>query len=322
MKKNIPIVFLITTFLLQIHVFQNAHAAVLLDRVVAVVNNEVITWSELRNVISHEGKSFLEKVPENKKEEVKKELEKDFLNSLIDMKLQLQEARKKGLDVSKAEIESAIADIKNKYNITDEKLMNSLEAESLSLEDYRAKLGEQILLSKVVNFEVKANIVINDREIGEYYEANKDKLSSKEKLKIRQIFFAAPKDNSEKPFVEVKAHEVIRRIDKGEDFSKLAGELSEDVSRQFGGDLGYISRGSVLKEVEDAALSLNVGEVSKPFWSSAGLHIIKLEDKIEAEGLDKVKDKIKEILFENAFESKYFEWKAGLKEKAYIEMKL
>lgn len=316
-RKVIKLLFVIVAIVLQ-----NAHAAVLLDRIVAVVNNEVITWSELRNLIAHEGKSFLEKAPEDQKEDVIKELEKNFLNSLIDMKVQLQEARRKGLDVSNAEIDGAIADIKKKYNITDEKLMNSLEAEGMSMAAYRTMLGEQILLSKVINFEVKANIVINDREIGDYYEANKDKLGSREKIKIRQIFFTLPKDSSQKPSVEAKAHEVIQRLERGEDFSKLAGELSEDANKQFGGDLGYISRGSALKEVEDAAFALKPGEVGKPFWSSAGLHIIKLEDKIDAEGLEKVKDKIKEVLFDKAFESKYHEWKTGLKERAYIEIKL
>jgi len=320
--KRIKIITFSIMLLIQMLWLQQSYSSVFLDRVVAVVNNEIITWSELRATISREGKSFLDKLPESKKEEAMKGLEKEFLNSLIDMKLQLQEARKKGMDLSKAEIDGAIADIKKKYNLTDEALLNSLAAEGMTFEDYRTRLGEQIMLSKVVNFEVKANIVITDKEIGEYYEANKDKLSGKEKRKIRQIFFAAPKDNSQRPSVEAKAHEVILRIERGEDFSKLAGEFSEDVSKKFGGDLGYITRGSALKEVEDAAFALNVGEVSKPFWSPAGLHIVKLEEKVAEEGFDKVKDKIKELLFEKAFESKFLEWKAGLKEKAYIEIKL
>lgn len=301
---------------------QPAHAAALLDRVVAVVNGEAITWSELRNVVVMEGKEFLEKVPEDRKEEAMKSLEKNFLNNLIDMKLQLQEARKIGLDVSGAEISGAVEDIKKKFNLTDETLLNSLAAEGLNVEEYRTRLGEQILLSKVVNFEVKTNIVISDREIADYYEANKDKVSGVEKRRIRQIFFVVPKDDTLKTEVEARANEVMQRIDSGEDFAKLAGEHSEDQGRQFGGDLGYITRGSILKEIEDIAFSLNLGEVSKPFWSPAGLHIIKLEDKIDAESFDKTRDKIKEILFQQAFKSKYTAWKSGLKEKAFIEIKL
>ena len=320
--KQISIFILSITLLMQIMCLQQSHSAVLLDRIVAIVNNEVITWSELRSVISLEAKSFLDKVPEGNKNEAMKELEKDFLNTLIDMKLQLQEARQKGLDLNNTEIDNAISDIKKKYNLTDEALLHSLEAEGMTFEVYRERLGEQIMVSKLVNFEVKSNIIISDREIAEYYEANKDKLGSAEKLRIRQIYFAMPKDQSKKSIMEARAQEVIARLNKGEDFSNLAGELSEDESRKFGGDLGYISRGSVLKEVEDAAFSLKIGEVSKPFWSPFGLHIIKLEERIEGEGFDKVKDKIKETLFEKAFESKFLEWKAGLKEKAFIEIKL
>jgi len=320
--KRIIISILSISLLIQTMFVQLTHSAVLLDRIVAIVNNEVITWSELRSVISLEAKSFLDKVPEDKKNEAMKGLEKEFLNNLIDKKLELQEAHIKGLDLNKAEIDNAIADIKKKYNLTDEALLHSLEAEGMTYEEYRTRLGEQITVSKLVNIEVKSDIVISDREIAEYYEANKDKLGSIEKLRIRQIFFAMPEDQSKKSLVEARAQEIISRLDKGEDFSKLAAEFSEDASRNFGGDLGYISKGSALKEVENVAHSLKIGEVSKPFWSSAGLHIIKLEDRIEGEGFDKVKDKIKEALFEKAFESKLLEWKSGLKEKAYIEIKL
>jgi len=313
---------LITMFFIIAFAYSGAFAAVLLDRIAAVVNNEVITWSELRSSLALEAKGFLEKMPEEGKNEALKGLERDFLYSLIDVKLQVQEAQKTGLNVSPPEIDSAIAEIKMKFNLTDEALLNSVEAEGMNMEEYRTRLGEQILLSKVVNFEVKTNIVITDREIEEYYEANRDRLESREQRRIKQIFFAAPKAGSGRAAVEDKAQDIIRRINAGEDFSKLASEFSEDRSRQFGGDLGYIGRGSALKEVEDVAFSLNTGEVSKPFWGPAGLHIIKLEEKIEAEGIEKVREKIKEILFQRVFESKYLMWKAGLKEKAYIEIKL
>ncbi|NOZ69521.1 MAG: hypothetical protein GXP46_09850, partial [Deferribacteres bacterium] len=267
--------------------------AVLLDRVVATVNNEVITWSELVNMIKLEGKAYLENVPAEERRKRIRELEKPFLNRLIQMKLELQEARKMGLSVSDAEIDSAVEDIRRKFDLTEEALMASLRAEGMSLEDYRARLKEQILISKVVNYAIKSRIVITDREIRQYYEANKEKFTGKEKVKIRQIFFAAPADDSQKAAVEARAREVMQRLKKGEDFARLAIQFSEGPSRQFGGDLGYISRGSALREVEDVAFALKTGEVSKPFWSPAGLHIIKVEDRIEADGMEKAREKIK-----------------------------
>ena len=319
MKKIILIIFL--SFIV-IPASGNVHGAVLLDRIVATVNDEVITWSELMNVIILDGKEFLSGVSGKEREEKIRELERPFLDNLIEMKLQLQQARKMGLDVNDAEIEGAINEIKNKYGLTDETLKDSLKAEGLTTEDYRARLADQILVRKAVNFAVRNNIVISDREIEKYYEDNKAKYDAGEKLKIRQIFFALPEDESQKQAVESKARDLEQRIKKGEDFAKLAREFSEDPSREFGGDLGYISRGSVLKEIEDVAVALKTGEVSRPFRSPAGLHIIKLEDRIEGGGIEKVRDEIKETLFQKAFESKYREWTTGLRERAYIEIKL
>ncbi len=299
-----------------------AYGAVLLDRVVATVNSEVITWSELVNMIKLEGKAYIEKgSPEERRKRIR-ELEKPFLNKLIQMKLELQEAREMGLSVSDAEIDSAVEDIRKKFGLTQEALLASLSAEGMSLEDYRARLKEQILISKAVNYAIKSRIVITDREIREYYEANRERFTGKEKVRIRQIFFAAPADDSRKGAVEARAREIMQKIRKGEDFARLAIQYSEGPNRQSGGDLGYISRGSALREVEDVAFALKTGEVSQPFWGPGGLRIIKVEDRIEAGGMEKAREKIKDILFKKAFEARYREWSAALREKAYVEVKL
>ena len=320
-KITILLLIFLIPILITLQGKQNAISAVLLDRIVATVNDEVITWSELVNVIKVEGKSFLDDVSDEEEKKRLKELERPFLNNLIEKKLQVQEARKAGLGVSSPEIDDAIAEIRNKYDLSEETFLNSLKAEQMTMEDYRTRLATQIMVQKVVNFEVRTKIVISDKEIEEYYKTNKAKLVGKEQFRIRQIFLAVP-DDGQKASVESKANDLYRRITEGEDFTMLASEFSEDPSREFGGDLGYISRGSALQEVEDMAISLNIGDFSKPFWSSAGLHIIKLEDRIEGGTLQRNKENIKERLVQKAFESKYHEWMAGLREKAYIEIRL
>lgn len=317
------IILLFLAGMLFLHPFTGTSlSAVLLDKVAATVNDEVITWSELMNVIYLEGKKILADLPEDVKKQRIKELERPFLNNLIEMKLQLQEARRLGLDVTGSELDDAIAEIKTKFEMTDEIFMRSLEAEGLTLEDYRARFEEQILLRKVVNFAVKGNIVVSDREIEEYYEANKQDFAGEEKVSIRQIFFKYPDDETVRPAIEEKARRVLQRITAGEDFAKIASEFSEGPGRQFGGDLGYISRGSIIREVEDMAFSLKTGEVSSPFWSSAGLHIIKVDDRIEGGSLEQVREKVEEIIYQKTFDSKYNEWRTGLRENAYVEIKL
>jgi peptidyl-prolyl cis-trans isomerase SurA len=320
MKKTITaILIFVTAFLFSPEV----QSALLLDRVVATVNDEVITWSELMNIILFEGREYLNSESDKSREEKIRELERPFLNMLIEMKLQTQEAKAMGLTVRDDEIKSAMSDIRAKYNMTEDAFLASLAKEGIMIEDYSKGLGDQILLQKVVNYAVKGRVVVTDKEVEEYFNANRELYDNEtEKFRIRQIFFPMPADDTGREDIEARAQDIAQRIKSGESFAKLANEFSEGPGRRFGGDLGYISRGSALAEIEEAADALDTGGVSEPFWSRAGLHIIKLEERVEAGGAEKAREKIKEMLFQKAYELKYHEWKTGLKEKAYIEIKL
>ncbi|MBI4837690.1 MAG: peptidylprolyl isomerase [Nitrospirae bacterium] len=307
MKKLIFSV-LIFCLLFTIH-YSLSFGASLLDRVVATVNNEIITWSDLRRTIEQEGKGLFKESAGNARE-----IEKTFLNNMIDVRLQLQEARRKGVEVKDSELDEAIANIKKKYNMKQEDFITSLGAEGYTLEEYKEKLREQIMLSKIVMSEVRSNVLVTDREIEDYYEANIEKYNRENAVRIRQIFFNAS-DEGQKAEAEAKAEKVMKKIKAGEDFARLAEEFSDDASKKFGGDLGYVTKGSILKEIADAAFSLKSGEISRPFRSSRGLHIIKVEQQ-------RGKDEIKEMLFENAVNQKYEEWIKNLRLKAYIEINL
>ncbi|MBI5049946.1 MAG: peptidylprolyl isomerase [Nitrospirae bacterium] len=298
-----------------------SYAAVMLDRVVATVNGDVITWSELRRAIEQEDKGILKEFT-GKDKKILRAIEKNFLNNMIDLRLQSQEAKKKGLDVRATEMDDAIAEIKKKYNFSDEDFIKTLNAEGFTFEEYKAKLTEQILLSKIVASDVRSGVLVTDKEIEDFYNANKDKYNKGAAVKVRQIFFNMPADEAKKAELEIKAGEIIKRLEAGEDFAKLAGEFSEDISKRFGGDLGYINRGSVFKEMEAAAFSLKEGNTSKPFWSSKGLHIIKVEHRLDLANNEKIKEEIKGILLENAFRVKYEEWIKDLRAKSYIEINL
>ena len=275
------------------------------------------------NLILFEGRDYLNSEVDKSREEKIRELERPFLNMLIEMKLQTQEAKAMGLTVHDDEIENAMRDIRAKYNMTEDVFQASLAKEGIMIEDYAKGLGDQILLQKVVNYAVKGSVVVTDKEVEDYFNANRELYDNeKEKFRIRQIFFAMPADDTGKEDMEAKAREIVQRIKSGESFAELANEFSEGPARRFGGDLGYISRGSALAEVEEAAGALDTGGVSELFWSSAGLHIIKLEERVEAGGIEKSREKIRGELFQKAYELKYHEWKTGLKEKAYIEIKL
>jgi len=311
--------FIIVVMMVLFAINEKPYASILLDKIVATVNGEVITWSEMIRAIEFEKRQDMKGLGLEERGGMIKRYERTILDGIIDMRLQLQEAKRRGITVSPSEVNDAIKDIKKKYNLTDKQFLDSLKAEGFTEDAYKKELSEQILLAKVINIEVRSMVAVTDKEIEEYYKKN-EKLYDKTKIKVRQIFFKRPGDGSIEK-VEKMAMEVMKRIQDGEDFALLAKRFSEDPNAESGGDIGYIERGSVLKEIEDAAFSLNEGEVSKPFWSSKGIHIIKVEKRLEG-GLEDARDEIKKILMEEAFQKRYEDWIKGLRERAYIEVRL
>lgn len=299
-----------------------ANAAILLDRVVAVVNKEVITWSELYKMMDNDASEQMKALKEDERMKVYKKNEALFLDKLIDFRLQLQEARRIGMSVSPDEVKEAVENIKKKYSINDQVFEESLKKEGLSLEEYKKSLADQILVSQFINRQIKTKIVVSNKEVNSYIAANKLSVNDNEAFKLRQIFFKMPKDDADKKAVEEKADLVEQKLKSGEDFSKLAAEYSEDPSGKSGGDLGYVKRELLAKEFIDVLSRMKTGDVSQPFWTDRGLHIIKLDEreapKTEAELRESVKDK----LSEEQFAEKYKGMIKDLRQKARIEIRL
>jgi peptidyl-prolyl cis-trans isomerase SurA len=299
-----------------------AHATILLDRVVAVVNKEVITWSELFRLMESEATEQVKSLTEQERMKLFKESETLFLERLIDMRLQLQEAHRLGLEATPEEVTETIENIKKKYALTQESLIDSLKKEGLTLEEYKKRLSEQIVLSKVINQQIRSKVIVSDEEVKSYIEANKEIFSGGETYRLRQIFFMRPKSVEDKTAVEEKALLVIQRLKAGEDFSLLAREFSEDPSGKRDGDLGIVKKEYLAKEFVGTLSTMKVGDFSMPFWTEKGLHIIKLEDRVSAQNIDEVKEEVRKKLTGDKFLERYKSWIKGLREKAYIEIYL
>jgi peptidyl-prolyl cis-trans isomerase SurA len=319
--KKYHLIFII--FILVCLMFKVSHAAaVLLDRVVAVVNKEVITWSELYKMMEHEATEQMKALSEENRMKVFKNNEAVFLEKLIDMRLQLQEAKRAGLDVSPEEVKEAMENIKRKYSLTDKSLEENLAKEGLNIESYKKSLSEQILVNQFLNKQVRNKIVISDDEIKSQIDAYKANLINDESFKIRQIFLKKPKEDVEGKAVEEKASLILQRLKSGEDFSKLAQELSEDPSGKQGGDIGYVKKNLLAKEFIEAFSKMKIGDISPPFRTEKGLHIVKLEDKSSAQSMDEIKENLNKQLTEQKFLEKYKSLINDLREKAHIEIRL
>jgi len=317
--KRILLIFVFYSFLINLHLLD---AAILLDRVVAQVNKEVITWSELYQMMEREANDDIKMLDEGERRKIFKEHEEEFLERLIDIRLQVQEAQRLGIEASPEDVEEAIENIKKKYELTDEALKASLEQEGLTFDEYKKRLSEQILISKLVNQQVRSKIVVSGHDVEKFYNEHKDKFVLDESYKLRQIFFKMPENDEIKNELEKKALNIAGRIQAGEDFSRLAQEYSEDPSGRLGGDLGYIQKKFMTKEFIEALSDMKIGDYSKPFWTQHGLHIIKLEDKKAAKTDESLKEEIKNRLFDEKFEKSYASWIKDLRNGARIDIRL
>jgi peptidyl-prolyl cis-trans isomerase SurA len=298
-----------------------SHAAVLLDRVVAIVNQDVITWSELYKTMEADASPAVKAMQTDEKRKVFGENEATFLESLINVKLQLQEANRVGISVSAEELQEAIDAIKKKYSMSDDTFKESLQTEGFTYEEYKKRLREQIIISKVVTMQIRNKIVVSDADIKEFIAGNKEVLENTESYKISQILLKKQKgaDNSR---IEERAAELLKKLELGESFSDLAKQYSEDSTASAGGDLGLLKKSQLDKSFIDVLSGMQPGDFSKPFWTGSGLHIIKLESRLAAKNKDEIWEEAGNMLRNKLFTGRYNAWIKSLREKSFIEVKL
>jgi peptidyl-prolyl cis-trans isomerase SurA len=299
-----------------------SYSAVLLDRVVAVVNKEVITWSELYKTMEYESAEQVKQMSDGERAKIFKENEAEFLDRLIDMRLQIQEANNLGLTVSAEEVAEAVGNIKKKYSLTDKSFEESLRKEGMTFDEYKKKLSDQMLISQYINKQIRQKVVVSGEDVNKYLEASGERAIADEAFRLKQIFMKIPKDEQGRTLVEEKAAVIMERLRAGEDFSSLAKEYSEDASAKLGGDLGSVKKNQMAKEFIDVLSSMKAGDVSRPFWTGTGLHIIKLEENVSARTMDEMRETIRKRLTEEQFSEKYKSWLKALREKARIEIRL
>ncbi len=297
------------------------HANVLLDRVVAVVNQDVITWSELYKAMEADASPKIKELQKDEQRKVFRENEAIFLETLINVRLQLQEAKNAGVRVSDEELQGAIDSIKKKYSMSDDAFSESLKQEGFNFAEYKKRLSEQILISKLVNSQIRNKIVVTDEDLRKFVTDNKEVLENTESYNISQILLKKQKDTDDRK-LEEKAGDLLKKIEQGESFSDLAKRYSEDPSAKAGGDLGLLKKSQLNKNFTDIISQMKPGDVSKPFWTENGLHIIRLESRTEVKNKDGALEEARNMLNDKLFRERYNAWIKSLREKSFIEIRL
>ena len=289
-----------------------ASGSVVVDRVVAVVNNEVITLSDLQR------EEALKKRDTVRDDRL-------VLEDMIDRKLQMAAAKRAGVDVTDKELDDAVADIMKRNSMDMMQFSAALAKEGLTLEQYKAELREQITLSRLFNKYVRSGVNVDEAEARAFYQNNPKTFSLPEEIRVRRIFLAVPEQATpdQAAAIKEKAQSVYARVQKGEDFIHLVREASQGETASQDGDLGFMQREDALPEIVEAARALKPGESSSPFRCAGGYNIIKLEEvRTPVKPFEKVKDEIMKTLYEQKLENTYRSWLQALRGDSHIENRL
>lgn len=303
----------------------SAHAEIM-ERIVAVVNGEIITMSELDNAFEPYKKKIEESYKAADKEKVIAEAKLSMLNKLIDNNLIDQESKKSGIVVNDDEVTTSINDALSKRKMKMDDLLYELAKENSSIEAYKKELKDHLLRMKFLRREIKSRLAVSEEEIGDYYIKHREAYEGKEAVRIRQILILFPKNSDKNIKAKLRAEmdAIHKRLQNGEPFETLAAQYSQEPAAATGGDIGFIEKGSMLHVVDSVAFSLKQDEISKVIESPVGFHIIKAIDKRGAgiKPIASVREEIKTKIEQEKMDKKYEDWIKDLRSKSVIEIRL
>jgi peptidyl-prolyl cis-trans isomerase SurA len=295
------------------------------DRVVCVVNSDAITMYELE-----EGEAYA--VYETKQapstDEDRKTLRDKTLASIIEKRLQLQQAEREKIVVDEAEMKEQLDEIQKRLGAKNEvEFEEMVKAQGLSLDGVKKRLREQLLVERIKRRKVNLRISVTEEDIDQYLNGNREKLETGLSFEARHILFVPTAGAGEDGWQTSRrrAEDVYTRVMGGEEFGELAREFSDDTATaKNGGRLGVLKRGELSPDIEKAILRLSPGEHSPPFRSEVGYHLFELESKetLAGEQLAQARNQIRDILYKQKYDVRLNEWLVEIRGKAIIEMRL
>ena len=298
--------------------------AEMVNSIAAIVSDDIVTNYEVDKELGLIIKDAERKAPVSP--ETRKQMRANVLNMLIDKRLIQQKVKELNIQIGEEELRQAVEDVKKQNNLSQDAFVGALLNQGITFDQYKGQLKEQLERLRLMSMEVKAKILVSEREMLEYYDTNKAQYSEEESYHARHIFFKIPKNASAEEVKNAMARAVTVLADarNGKDFIELAKKSSDEATAvKDGGDLGLFKKGDMLPEIESAVIAMKQGEISELVSTPAGFHIIKLEEKIPAKAkpFAEVKAGIEEMLYKKKSEERFNQWATEMRKGASIEIK-
>ena len=286
-------------------------ASTIEDRILAIVNSDLIMWSEVKREVAPERERIEKQYSGEERWRRLKAAESMALTAMIERRLQLQEAKARGIEVSDQEVKQAVKQL----------VLQGEQIDDTSPAHIK-KVRDQLTLLRVVDREVRSGVMVADPEMRRYYQEHRDRFALPEEYTLSQIL-VKPQSPDDTAYAKEKALEAMNLLKQGESFEDLALRYSDGLNASQGGRLGLVRQGELLPAIERGVAKLVPGGISEIIESPEGFHIVRLEDKKPKQfrPFEEVRQEIQSLVFQQKSEDMFQTWLADLKNKAYIEIK-
>lgn len=291
------------------------------NRIVAVVDNEIITQLELEHkkaFLLHQIKQMQADSRDISEEEQRK-IEKELIEKLIVNKLIMQEAKRQNIVVTEEEINEKIESVRRRFP-NEESFRKNLQQAKLTIEDLKESYEYELIMHKVFFNKARGEITVSPREIEDFYKQHRTDLKEQERVKLRNIFIRKTGRLPEE--ISRKLDSVMTALKEGLSFEETVKKYSEGANAIMGGEMGEIRRGELSPNIEGIIFNLKQNGVSDWIETESGFYLFKMEENIAARPLSfsEAQGQIRTLLLNRKMDERFSIWVAKLKERAYIEI--
>ncbi len=326
-SNGVKRLFLISLMFLALGI-PSAHAAQeeLLDRVVAVVNDEVITQAELDTFLRPVYEQYSKEYSGQELVKAINEVRKKILSQMIEDKLVYQEAVSMGIEIKDEDAEKEFQAFKAKMEKPEE-LDAMLEREGLTMKSLRERLRKQAMVRQLQDREIRSKVIVSPVEVEDFFRQNPEKFKTKERVRVKSLTIKKSEDARKKGLTDEEAKKRIvlleQKIQLYRNFDQIVKDSSEDSHAKQEGLGEWIDRGAMIESVDDVIFKTPVGELTGVVETPIGYHIFRIEAK-EPEtvrAFEEVKEQIAGYLFQEKSNKRFKDWMEEVRKAAYISIK-
>ena len=292
------------------------------DGIAAIVNGEVITYSQVRSLSAPREKLLRSQLTGKDLESKLLELRQLALRDLVDRRLVIQAFKKESYQIPDHFVDQRMQEIiRESFGGDRNTFVKTLEAQNYTLGEFKEKEMERMIVAAMRSHNVKTNSIVSPTKIEDYYRKHHEEFTTKEQIKLRMIMISGQKDTASAPAQKALAEEVLGRLASGAEFDRTAQVYSEDSTRDNGGDWGWIERNTLAAPLEKFAFNMPVGRISNIIEYAGNYYILKVEDKHggTTRSLAEARSDIEKKLLQVEAQGIQERWIATLRAKAYIK---